>query len=64
MENQTVLEPTATDAPVEEKKPGKIEQILALHKEGKTLAEIVEAGFNKTTASIQIAKYKKANPTA
>lgn len=45
---------------VEEKGPGKIEQILALHKAGKSNKEIVESGFNKTTVSIQVAKYKKA----
>jgi hypothetical protein len=39
--------------------PGKIEQIIALHKAGKTNAEIVEKGFNKTTVSIQVSKYKK-----
>lgn len=39
--------------------PGKIEQIIALHKKGKSNAEIVEAGFNKTTVSIQVAAYKK-----
>ena len=38
---------------------GKIEQIIAFHKKGKTNAEIVEAGFNKTTVAIQVAKYKK-----
>lgn len=38
---------------------GKIEQIIALHKKGKTNVEIVEAGFNKTTVSIQVAKYKR-----
>lgn len=44
------------------KKPdGKIAQIIALHLKGKTIAQIVEAGFNKTTASIQIAKYKREN---
>lgn len=44
----------------EDKGPGKIEQILALHKAGKTNAEIVEKGFNKTTVSIQVSKFKKA----
>jgi hypothetical protein len=48
-------------AKVEEKGPGKIEQIIALHKKGKSNAEIVEQGFNKTTVSIQVAKYKKEN---
>lgn len=48
-------------AKTEEKGPGKIEQIIALHKKGKSNQEIVEAGFNKTTVSIQVAKYKKEN---
>lgn len=39
--------------------PGKIEQIIALHKAGKENAAIVEKGFNKTTVSIQVSKYKK-----
>lgn len=38
---------------------GLIEQIIALHKKGKTNVEIAEAGFNKTTVSIQVAKYKR-----
>lgn len=49
---------------VEEKGPGKIEQIIALHKQGKSNAEIVEAGFNKTTVSIQVSKYKKEKAAA
>lgn len=48
----------------EAKAPGKIDQIIDLHKAGKTNAEIVEAGFNKTTVSIQVSKYKKANGSA
>jgi hypothetical protein len=50
-------------APAKEVKkgPGKIAQILALHGKGKTLDQIEAAGFNRTTASIQIAKFKKAN---
>lgn len=44
---------------VVEKGEGKIDQILALHKSGQSNAEIVEAGFNKTTVSIQVAKFKK-----
>jgi len=47
-----------------DKGPGKIEQIIALHKKGKSNQEIVDAGFNKTTVAIQVAKYKKANPKA
>ena len=49
-----------TKAPVfEPKLPGKIEQIIAHHKAGKTNDEIVKEGFNKTTVSIQVAKHKK-----
>lgn len=48
----------------EEKGPGKIQQILALHKAGKSNAEIVEAGFNKTTVSIQVARYKREKAAA
>ncbi len=44
----------------EVKGPGKIEQIIALHVAGKSNKEIVEAGFNKTTVSIQVSKYKKS----
>lgn len=51
--------PKKADTKVVEKGPGKIEQIIALHKKGKSNAEIVEAGFNKTTVSIQVSKYKK-----
>lgn len=49
----------AAAAKGEKKGPGKIEQIIALHKAGKSNAEIVEKGFNKTTVSIQVSKYKK-----
>jgi hypothetical protein len=50
---------------VEEKGPGKIEQILALHKQGLSNKQIVEDhGFNKTTVSIQVAKYNKAQAEA
>jgi len=42
-----------------EKGPGKIAQIIELHKKGYSNAEIVAEGFNKTTVSIQVAKYKK-----
>lgn len=64
-EATTTEENAAAEA--EARQPGKIEQILQLHKEGKSNKEIVAAGFNKTTVSIQVAKYKKsqeaANPT-
>jgi len=43
----------------EEKAPGKIAQIIELHKNGYSNAEIVDKGFNKTTVSIQVSKYKK-----
>jgi len=43
------------------KENGLIQQIIALHVKGKTNQQIVDAGFNKTTVSIQVAKYKKAN---
>lgn len=43
----------------EEKGPGKIEQILTLHKKGLSNQEIVDKGFNKTTVSIQVSKFKK-----
>ena len=57
----------ATEQPVaaevaQEKAPGKIAQILELFKSGKTNKEIQELGFHPTTISIQISKYKKANP--
>jgi len=42
-----------------EKGPGKSAQIIELHKKGYSNAEIVGEGFNKTTVSIQVAKYKK-----
>lgn len=48
----------------EVKEPGKIEQILAHHKAGKTVDEIVALGFNKTTVKIQTARYIKNTPGA
>ena len=48
----------------EVKEPGRIEQILAHHKAGKTVDEIVALGFNKTTVKIQTAKYIKNTPGA
>lgn len=44
--------------------PGKIEQIIALHKKGLSNKEIAEQGFNKTTISIQVAKFKKEKAAA
>lgn len=41
--------------------PGKIEQIIALHKQGLSNKEIEAKGFNYTTISIQVAKWKKAH---
>lgn len=51
------------DAPAKAaaKPTGKIAQIIALHVKGKSLEQIEAAGFNKTTASIQISKYKREN---
>lgn len=46
------------------KEPGAgsiIEQILTLHKAGKTRAEIVAAGFNKSTVARQVGEYEKKN---
>lgn len=51
--------PVAPVAPAIEVKVGKIDQIIAFHEAGKTNAEIVDLGFNKTTVSIQVSKYKK-----
>lgn len=51
--------PVKKNAKPEEKGPGKIEQILALHQKGLSNQEIVAKGFNKTTVSIQVAKFKK-----
>lgn len=39
--------------------PGKIDKILALHKEGKTNKEIIAMGYNKSTVGRQVAEYKK-----
>jgi hypothetical protein len=47
-----------------DKGPGKIEQIIALHKQGLSNKEIVEKGFNKTTVSIQVSKFKRAKEAA
>lgn len=46
------------------KEPGAgsiIDQILALHKAGKSRAEIVAAGFNKSTVARQVGEYEKKN---
>lgn len=58
--------PVATPAakPTEPKEPGKIEQIIAFHKAGLSNQQIAEKGFNKTTISIQVSKYKKAQAAA
>lgn len=42
---------------------GKIEAILNLHLAGKSNKEIIEAGYNKSTVSIQVSGYKN-NPKA
>ncbi len=39
----------------------KIQQILALHKDGKTNKEIVAMGFNQSTVNRQVGEYKKKN---
>lgn len=52
----------ATPIPSAKKVPGGksiIEQILDLHREGKSNKEIVELGFNKSTVNRQVAEYKK-----
>lgn len=38
---------------------GKIAQILKMHMDGKTNAEIIAAGFNKSTVSRQVSEHKK-----
>jgi hypothetical protein len=38
-----------------------IDQILTLHKAGKSRAEIVAAGFNKSTVARQVGEYEKKN---
>lgn len=50
----------AKAAPAVDKGPGKIAQIIEWHKKGLSNAEIVEKGFNKTTVSIQVSKFKNA----
>lgn len=39
----------------------KIQQIIALHKAGKSNKEIIEAGYNKSTVARQVSEYKKKN---
>ena len=51
-------------APKADKGPGLIEQIIALHNQGLSNKEIIEKGFNKTTVSIQVSKYKRAKEAA
>jgi hypothetical protein len=49
---------------VTKKEPGAgsiIDQILTLHKAGKSRAEIVAAGFNKSTVARQVGEYEKKN---
>ena len=36
-----------------------IKEIIALHREGRSNAEIVDAGYNKNTVSRQVSLYKK-----
>jgi len=51
---------TAAEVTPKPKKEGSIiEQILALHKAGKTNKEIIAAGFNKSTVGRQVSEYKK-----
>lgn len=38
---------------------GKIAEILALHKAGKSNKEIIDAGYNKSTVGRQVGEYKK-----
>jgi hypothetical protein len=38
---------------------GKVAQIIALHKEGKSNREIIEMGYNKSTVNRQVSEYKK-----
>lgn len=49
-DGQPVLEP---------KKGSIIEQILDLHKQGKTNKEIIAMGYNKSTVGRQVSEYKK-----
>lgn len=52
--------PTPGSKPAHQFKRGSIiEQILELHKQGKTNKEIVAAGFNKSTVNRQVSEYKK-----
>jgi len=48
----------------EDKGPGKIAQILDLHKQGYSNKEIIEKGFSPTTVSIQVSKYKREKEDA
>lgn len=54
-------EPDKPAAPAQTKTGGKsiIEQILELHKAGKSNKEIIAAGFNKSTVARQVSEYKK-----
>lgn len=53
-----VKTPITIKDPVD-KGPGKIMQIIALYRAGKTKKEIVLAGFNYVTVAIQVAAYLK-----
>lgn len=56
--NQPVKQTTkATDK--ELPKGGKVAEIIALYRKGKTKAEIIEAGYNKNTVNRQIGEYIK-----
>ena len=61
VKTKPVLEPLMVECEQVKKEPGgdKIKQILELHKAGKTNAEIVAAGFNKSTVARQVSEYKK-----
>lgn len=60
----TKAAPKKAAAKKEAKGDGKIAQIIALHKQGLANADIVAKGFNKTTVSIQVSKYKKEKEAA
>ena len=55
--------PAASEAPKVQRTPGAggsiIQQIIALHVEGKSNKEIIALGFNKSTVGRQVSEYKK-----
>lgn len=57
----SVIKADKPAAPAPSKTGGKsiIEQILELHKAGKSNKEIIAAGFNKSTVARQVSEYKK-----